>query len=363
MTRLVQRYRPLRAFAALGLLACAAQAGAPDKGAAENVQGDRDPAQRLTVPVEINGGGPYHFVVDTGAERTVISRELADRLTLARSDPVTLLSVTGTDLVETAKVAELKLAASHTRMADFQAPMLSENDLGASGMLGIDSLQSKRVVMDFHTMRMSISDAPRASVVESDEIVVTARRRLGELILVDADADGQKISVIIDTGSEVSIGNRKLRQRLAARGRLGTPIPIDITSVTGGKTLADYMQVRSVRIGGVILKELPVAFADPQIFHRLGLARRPAMLLGMDTLRLFDRVSVDFANRNVRFILKGNALREPAPQLAADRPAQWLTHILDTLEQAARVCRDSICPLILRGWAEAKHFDKLSGLS
>jgi predicted aspartyl protease len=320
MTRLAQRFNRLGMLAALGLFAGTLPAGAADNPPAENVQGERDPSQRLTVPVEINGGGPYHFVVDTGAERTVISRELADRLTLARAEPVTLLSVSGTDQVETAKVAELKLGSSGTRMADFEAPMLSESNLGAAGMLGIDSLQTKRVVIDFHAMRMSVSEAPHATVAQSDEIIVTARRRLGELILVDADCDGLKISVIIDTGSEVSIGNPQLRQRLAERGRLGTTIPIDITSVTGGTTPAEYGQVRSVRIGGVTLRQLPVAFADPQIFHRLGLDLKPAMLLGMDTLKLFDRVSVDFANRNVRFLLKGSASQDIRPQLAGRAP-------------------------------------------
>jgi predicted aspartyl protease len=317
MTSLVQRLDRLSALAALGFLACGVQAGTPANAPPEHVQGAADRSQRLTVPVRINGGGPYHFVVDTGAERTVISRELAERLTLARSDPVTLLSVTGFDQVETAEVAELRLGSSRTSMDDFEAPMLSAYNLGAAGMLGIDSLQNKRVVLDFHEMRMSISDARHAAARDSDEIVVTARRRLGQLILVDADADGEKISVIIDTGSEVSIGNPRLRQELMERGRLGTPIPIRITSVTGGQTPAEYMQVHSVRIGGITLKNMPVAFADPQIFRRLGLDRKPAMLLGMDTLRLFDRVSIDFANRNVRFILKGSALQGVRPQLAS----------------------------------------------
>ena len=307
--------KTLTALTALGLLAWAVQAAVPDPAKPEEIQGGQDLSQRLTVPVTINGGGPYHFVVDTGAERTVLSRELADRLTLVRSKPVTLLSVTGTDEVETAMVDDLQVTSSRTRMADLVAPLLSEFNLGAVGMLGIDSLQTKRVVMDFRAMHMSISDAPRPAAHESDEIVVTARRRLGQLILVDAEADGQKINVIIDTGSAASIGNSKLRANLAARGRLGVATPINITSVTGGNTPADYMQVRQVRIGGVTLNNMLVAFADPQIFHRLGLDRKPAMLLGMDTLKLFDRVSIDFANHNVRFILKGNALQS-APQFA-----------------------------------------------
>ena len=37
---------------------------------------------RMTVPVRLSGAGPYRFLVDTGADRTAVSRELADRLKL-----------------------------------------------------------------------------------------------------------------------------------------------------------------------------------------------------------------------------------------------------------------------------------------
>lgn len=309
-------HRRAKAFAAIGLLACAAHATTPEAADPDLVQGEQDLSARLTVPVTINGGGPYHFVVDTGAERTVLSRELAQRLTLAPARPVTLLSIAGSDQVDTAMVGELQLTAKGNRMSDLEAPLLAEYHLGAVGMLGIDSLQTKKVVLDFRKMRMTISDAPRKAWNDDDEIVVTARRRLGQLIMVDADAEGQKIAVVIDTGSAVSIGNPALRARLTQRGKIGRSVPISITSVTGGQTPADYSSIRNIRIGGAHLLNMPIAFADPQIFHRLGLDRRPALLLGMDALRMFDRVSIDFANRDVRFVLPGSAWQTQPPQLA-----------------------------------------------
>lgn len=309
-------FNSLAALGAIGLIAVAANATPNDSSSPEIVQGGRDLNARLTVPVTIDGGGTYQFVVDTGAERTVLSRELAERLTLAPAQPVTLLSIAGQDQVQTAVVPGLRLTASRDRMEAFDAPLLSEYHLGAVGMLGIDSLQTKRVVLDFKAMRMSISEAPKSTRADSDEIVVTARRRLGQLILVDAEAEGQKVNVIIDTGSAVTIGNPALRARLEARKRLGPVVPISITSVTGGQTPADYSSVHKIRIGGVTMQDMPIAFADAQIFHRLGLDGRPALLLGMDALRLFDRVSIDFANRNVRFLMPGDAWQTPPPQLA-----------------------------------------------
>ncbi|QEH81437.1 hypothetical protein EIK56_26455 [Sphingomonas sp. C8-2] len=322
MERIFTVIKGLVALCAAGLVATtgAATTVDPAPSAPETIQGGRDINKRLTVPVTIDGGGTYQFVVDTGAERTVLSRELAERLTLAPAAPVTLLSIAGQDQVATAIVPGLRLTSSRSRMEAFEAPLLSEFHLGAVGMLGIDSLQTKRVVLDFRAMRMSISEAPRSTRVATDEIVVTARRRLGQLILVDAEAEGQKINVIIDTGSAVSIGNPALRERLERRKRLGPVVPISITSVTGGQTPADYSSVHEIRIGGVTLKDMPIAFADAQIFHRLGLDNRPSVLLGMDALRLFDRVSIDFANRNVRFLMPGDAWQVPPPQLAGMVP-------------------------------------------
>ena len=52
---------------------------------------------------------------------------------------------------------------------------------------------------------------------------------------------------------------------------------------------------------------MPVAFADVHPFHKLGLADQPAILLGMDVLAHFDQVTIDFANRDVGFVLPGRS--------------------------------------------------------
>lgn len=307
--------RQIATIAVLALLAGPLRATPEIPLETDQVQGGRDLSARLTVPVTINGGGPYHFVVDTGAERTVLSRELAQRLTLSAARSVTVLSIAGSSEVQTAMVPDLKFNKGKTSLSDFEAPILSEANLGAVGMLGIDSLQTKRVVMDFRRMRLSVSEASAARQIASDEIVVTARSKLGQLILVDADIDGQPVAVVIDTGSAVSIGNPLLRQRLDRKHRLNILAPIEIVSVTGERTVADYGLTKHLRIGGVTINDMPVAFANPIIFERLGLNRKPALLLGMDVLKVFDRVSVDFANRNVRFLLRGGALLD-APLMA-----------------------------------------------
>ena len=49
---------------------------------------------RLTVEVRVNGRGPYHFLVDSGADTSVVGQRIARDLNLAATTPVTLNSMT-----------------------------------------------------------------------------------------------------------------------------------------------------------------------------------------------------------------------------------------------------------------------------
>jgi predicted aspartyl protease len=275
----------------------------------------QDPSERMTVPVDIGGRGPYNFIVDTGAERTVIASELAGRLGLGAGTTSVVHSMTEVSRIRTVVIPELTIGGKRVR--GIHAPALSQVNLGAEGMLGVDSLQSQRVSFDFVRREMSIQPSRRREEVwPKDVIVITARKRFGHLVLVDASVDGQKVWVILDTGAQVSIANNALRQRLARKGRLGATTPIEMLSVTGGRLTLDQTKVNLIRIGGVDIVDMPIAFADVHPFHKLKLTKRPALLLGMDALRLFQRVSVDFANRKVKMLPTPRSSIESQTQMA-----------------------------------------------
>jgi predicted aspartyl protease len=64
-----------------------------------------DLARRLTVQVRINDRGPYPFLIDTGANASVISGELAATLDLPVGRSVNLHSIAGVELVGTVTAA------------------------------------------------------------------------------------------------------------------------------------------------------------------------------------------------------------------------------------------------------------------
>lgn len=281
---------------------------------------------RMTVGVRIDGRGPFPFVVDTGAERTVISTELAAQLQLASAPAARLVSLSEVSTVPTVMIP--KLAVSDAVVEAISAPALARDYLGAAGILGIDTLQKQRVVFDFKRGRMTVSpSAEREERGDGEEIVVRARSRFGRLVLADAAAESQKVHVIIDSGAQLSVGNPALLRRLIASRRGRGPDVIEIKSVTGGMMTAKIAMLRKVRIGGVTLENMPVAITDSEVFRRLGLQQRPALLLGMDVLRNFDRVSIDFANRRVRFLLPGEALRTGSAQRAEASERKAVTDV------------------------------------
>ena len=108
---------------------------------------------------------------------------------------------------------------------------------------------------------------------------------------------------MIDTGSQVTIGNEALRKKLLDRDLVNVAQKVEIESVTGEKIMGDYMFVRELDIGGMTLKNLAIVFADAHTFKQLGLDRKPALLLGMNAIRAFKKVSIDFANRKFRVVL------------------------------------------------------------
>ncbi len=262
-----------------------------------------DTAMRMTVPVTIEGRGPYQFVVDTGSDRTVVSRELATLLKLAAGESVTMHSMTGVGPATTVTVPSLTLAGQTTRAIN--APALQQEYLGGHGLLGIDTLKGRRVVMDFTNRTLSVLRAGEREAYDPDTIVVTARSKFGQLVLVDADVDGTPITVIIDSGAETTVGNASLRALLSRRNKRLQFFKTELIDVTGGRLPAEYAAVGRVRIAGMTVENPVIAFADAHPFKRYGLNTKPAMLLGMDVLRGFRRVSVDFAQRKVRFLPPG----------------------------------------------------------
>lgn len=258
---------------------------------------------RMVIGVTVDGSGPYRFVVDSGADRSVIGERLARTLGLPAGRSVTLHDVAGVSRRETVRIARLGIGSG--TVENIVAPVLSEASLGARGMIGIDALRGQRLMLDFETDTVTVEDTRRPAMARADEIVVTARSRGGQLILTQARASGVDIRAVVDTGSQLTIGNLALRDALTRRRRPPPQASVaTLVSVTGETLLVPLMIVPEIRVGSIIMRNVLVGFADLPPFRLFGLGEAPAMLLGTDLMGNFRRVSLDFRAKKVRFQLR-----------------------------------------------------------
>lgn len=297
---------PPPALAALLLLAAvpaiAGQDAPPRAADTDIVALKQDRHDRMTVPVRIGDHGPFQFMIDTGAQNTVLSIALAARLGLTPTAKATLVGVAGREVVDTVEVEQIDLGKRS--YYGLLAPLLRGEYIGADGILGLDSLQDQRVLVDFRRGVLAISDAKTLGGNRGFEIVVTARRRSGQLIMADAVIDGVRTDVVIDTGAENSIGNLALHRALTRRGNHGST---ELTSVTGQSIIAQVGMGRELAIGNMTMRNVLIAFTEAPAFAALDLHRKPALLLGMRDLRSLDRLAIDFSSRKILFDLPREA--------------------------------------------------------
>jgi hypothetical protein len=256
---------------------------------------------RLTVAVHVNGRGPYQFIVDSGADTSVVGMRIARDLQLPLGTPAILNGMTSRNVVDRVKVDQLTLGPS--TLTNLELPALREVDVGGDGIVGIDALVHQRLMMDFEKRLIKVEDARKPVRASPDEIVITAKRQHGQLILTEVRAADLPLDAVVDTGTQITIGNLALRDKLL-RKRRAKISTVSVIGVTGVAVNLDIARIGELQLGPVVLRDVPIAFADVPPFKMFGLSDEPALLLGTDILENFRRISLDFRARKVRFQLR-----------------------------------------------------------
>ncbi len=271
-----------------------------------------DAASHLTIDVHINGQGPFRFVVDTGAERSVISDIVAANLKLPVGESVTIQGIAKTMVVGS-------LHADTVSFGPFVRngvllPVLPRSTLAADGYLGLDVIDGTRVTFDFKNHALRI-EQPKPLLRPGDpslETRIRAKGKAGRLQIVDCMVDSVPAAAFVDTGAELSVGNAVLFDALRARRRRDTTIgTATLTGVTGGEIQAAVVPVTRIKLEDLSFTDGTLAIADVPDFDNWNLKYRPALLIGMDYLRQFASVSVDYRAKEIYFEL---SLAPPNPR-------------------------------------------------
>lgn len=312
---------PTRRNAALGLLAAggatlpAARAVAQVQTPPDDVElpdEDHPPAkvntrngryEHMLAPVNINGRGPFNFLLDTGANVSCVSNRLMEKLELVPGDTAPVHTVVGVQDRPVVVLDHLQVGPRNRRKV--RAPALPIKGTDADGVLGVDWLKGQRLVMDFKGQKLEITRSQTDQGEAGRVVIVPARRRHGQLTIVDADLSGKRINAIIDSGAQASLCNGKLRdlvhEQEAKKGRAQPPRFIKMETLAGEGFMAEALFLPFLRLGGLHLGNVQVAHADMHVFKLWDLEDKPGLVLGMDLLRQFEQVALDFGRSRVRF--------------------------------------------------------------
>ena len=261
-----------------------------------------DRSGRIVVPVYIDDHGPYRFLLDTGATHSAISDRLVAELHLTTDNGPALIVHGVTGLVSTQACLFETLRFGSITYPHPRLPVLGGFVLeGLDGILGMDHLKNKRISADFLHDRVTVSESSggRGS---SKYFVVQARTVSGLLLQIDARADIQMVTAVIDTGASHTLGNLALYSALARRSRnLEAPPTADVVDATQTTESGNVRIVSPIEMGQVKVTDTAVTFGDFQVFRFWGLEDKPALLLGMDVLGTVEELTIDYRRHEVLF--------------------------------------------------------------
>lgn len=277
------------------------------------IEGGLDLQERLTIPVMIEGQGPFEFAVDTGADRSCLSDKLAAQLGLPPGPDVMVHGISGSALTPTVRLSGLTVGQETLKGG--VVPVLDRDRLGVDGLLGVDALQQRRLVMNFRDRVLELHQPSEIAnfMPTSKSAMVTARNRQGLLTMAGAKADGVSVEAFVDSGGALSVGNLALAAELGRRSGVWDPLApsVRMVDVTGEESVGQVHVVRVLKFGSMRFTDIGLVFCDLHVFDRWDMSDRPAVLLGANALKLFSRVEMDYGRKRIFF------------QMAADPPI-WL---------------------------------------
>ncbi|MFO1402211.1 MAG: retropepsin-like aspartic protease [Steroidobacteraceae bacterium] len=265
-----------------------------------------DRVGRIVAPVYVNGQGPLLFMLDTGANRTVLSEEAVRRLGLTPSPgTISVRGVNGRSIAATVVIERLDagdLRFDHVALPVLAGPVVEQLD----GILGMDGLAGKKFTADFVRDRITITKS-RGNPAPPDRIVVRGRLISGHLMLIAGHVGSVRVQAVIDTGGTRTLGNTALQRALATPQGPSALVPTtSVVDATERLQLGEFAPAPDIKLGDATISHSRITYGDFDIFRAWGLVDQPAVLIGMDVLGTLAELSIDYRRRELQLLTRGS---------------------------------------------------------
>jgi predicted aspartyl protease len=253
----------------------------------------------VLLPVNVNGDGPFQFILDTGAGTSLLSSDLAKQLGVKVIGSKEGQSAGGKVSALLAKVDSLAVGDTHLDDVDIGIVDLVHigKTIGAQidGDLGYNFLRHFRVTIDYHGSEIRLDDPKRVEDfgrVAQAEMPIRLASSAKPLILIDVHANARgPFQFAIDTGTSTTAITPELADELAVDGSAVGPV------TTGGAHVeVKAGNLKSFQIGGARIDNLAVIVGN--FFEVLSNAVGAKLdgIVGYNFLRNY-KVVIDYPNQ------------------------------------------------------------------
>lgn len=277
---------------------------------------------RVFVEVRINGRGPFHLLLDTGAGGVTISTDVAQQLDLHVGDAGDGQGV-GEKTVHAGEARIAQLQMGDLTLADVETNVMDLSDapqvFGSKpfdGIIGLPVFERMIVKHDYVNRVLTFTAPDKFDYAGAGVIVHFERPR--QIPVVAGVLDGVAGNFGVDTGARSSL---LLYGPFCAQNNLQEKYGAKLEGVTGwgigGPVRSLLARAKELQIGDVVARD-PVIRLSAQ---KTGLTTSSAMagLIGPDVLSQFD-VTFDYARTRIIFEKNKNYGRRDS----YDRAGIWM---------------------------------------
>jgi hypothetical protein len=233
---------------------------------------------RVFLDVRLNGRGPFHFMLDTGAAEFSVRDEITQELRIKVEDAG-----------EESGTGEQKVTIRRTRISTLQIGDLQFNDVAFrvfpggnlvhvfgtkpfDGILGLEVFNNVTVKHDYVNKILTFTMSEKFNYTGSGVIVHFQRPR--QIPVVDAELDGIPGKFGVDTGARSSL---LLYGPFVEQNKLGQKYHAKLEGITGwgfgGPIRSQLARGRTLRIGDLDVHDIVMRLS----FQKSGLTTSSAM--------------------------------------------------------------------------------------
>lgn len=215
----------------------------------------------IVAPVLVGGKGPFDFLLDTGANVTVITPELAQQLAIRPTARVSLQTIASSQIVPYSLLPSLSLGAQVVENLEViycELPEMRSLNQGVRGVLGQNFLSQFNFTLNYRDRRIEFEQDQHGAQPLGERLPV---EQLGGRLIITArpsSSEQNVLRLVLDSGVSRLIifetSSQPLKLGLEQSGELW---------VTGSTTLGQLTlrvaNLLTLRLGRIRLSNLPVA--------------------------------------------------------------------------------------------------------